>query len=173
MARNTSGMQHLILYSLSSEIDNFTILSLCDTAYITYPTYWTIKGIWRDVKGGTAEMRFLMRLSEYTLMDHVGRATAQAVSRRLPTAATRVRAQLRSSGICGGQRGTGAGFLRVLRFPLPIFIPPTAPHSSVIRGWYNRPVSGRSTKWTQSHPTPRKLKTKLQTMYAMRQYEVH
>jgi hypothetical protein len=26
--------------------------------------------------------------------------------------------------------GTGAGFLRVLRFPLPIFIPSTAPHSS-------------------------------------------
>jgi hypothetical protein len=50
------------------------------------------------------------------------------------------------------------GFLRVLRFPLPI-IPPTAPHSaSIIRGWYNRPVSGRRTKWTQSHPTPRHKK---------------
>jgi hypothetical protein len=32
-----------------------------------------------------------------------------------------------SCGICGGQSGTGAGFLRVLRFPLPILIPPTAP----------------------------------------------
>jgi hypothetical protein len=29
-------------------------------------------------------------------------------------------------------------FLRILRFPLPIW------------GWYNRPVSDRSTKWTQS-----------------------
>jgi hypothetical protein len=27
---------------------------------------------------------------------------------------------------CGGQSGAGAGFLRVLRFPLPIFIPPIA-----------------------------------------------
>jgi hypothetical protein len=58
--------------------------------------------------------------------------------------------------ICGGQSGTGAGFLRVLRFPLPVSIPPTAPHSSyIIRGWYNRPVSGRRTKWTHSHLSAR------------------
>jgi hypothetical protein len=57
----------------------------------------------------------------------VGRAIAQAVSRRLPTAAARVRSQIRPCGICGGQSGTGASFLRVLRFPLPILIPPTAP----------------------------------------------
>jgi hypothetical protein len=68
----------------------------------------------------------------------------------------RVRAQVRSCGICGGQCGTGAGFLRVLPFPLPILIPPTTSHSSsIIRGWYNRPISGRRTKWTQSHPTTR------------------
>jgi hypothetical protein len=86
----------------------------------------------------------------------VGRAIAQAVSRRHPTAAARVRAHVRSCGICG-QCGTGAGFLRVLRFPLPILIPPTAPHSSsIVRGWYNRSVSGRRTKWTQSHPTQKK-----------------
>jgi hypothetical protein len=30
-------------------------------------------------------------------------------------------------GFCGGQSGAGAGFLRVLRFPLPIRIPPIAP----------------------------------------------
>jgi hypothetical protein len=30
-------------------------------------------------------------------------------------------------GFCGGQSGAGAGFLRVLRFPPPIFIPPIAP----------------------------------------------
>jgi hypothetical protein len=34
-----------------------------------------------------------------------------------------------SSGICGGQSGAGAGFLRLLRFPLPIFIPPNSPSS--------------------------------------------
>jgi hypothetical protein len=57
----------------------------------------------------------------------MGRAIAQAVSRWLPTAAVRVRSQVRSCGIFGGQSGTEAGFLRVLRFHLPILIPPTAP----------------------------------------------
>jgi hypothetical protein len=38
----------------------------------------------------------------------------------------------RSCGICGAQSGTGAGFLRVFRFPLPILIPPTAPYSLII-----------------------------------------
>jgi hypothetical protein len=80
-----------------------------------------------------------------------GHAIAQAVIRRLATAA-RVRAQVRLCGIYGGQCGTGAGFLRVLRFPWPSLIRPTAPHSSssIIRGWYNMPVSGRRTLWSQS-----------------------
>jgi hypothetical protein len=55
-----------------------------------------------------------------------GRAIAEAVSRWLPTAAARVQSRVWSSGICGGQSGVGAGFLRVLRFPLP-FIPPNSP----------------------------------------------
>jgi hypothetical protein len=70
------------------------------------------------------------------------RAIAQAVSRWLPTATARVRAQVWSCGICSGHNGTGAGFLHVLRFPLPNFIPPSVPQSpsSIIWGWYNRPV---------------------------------
>jgi hypothetical protein len=79
-----------------------------------------------------------------------GRAIAQAVSRQLPTAAARVRVRIRPCGICGGQIGTGEGFLRVIRFLLSIRIPPIAPQSYIIWGWYNRPNSGRST-WTQSH----------------------
>jgi hypothetical protein len=77
----------------------------------------------------------------------------QTVSHRLLTAAARIRTQVRSYGICGGQSGSEVRFLRVLRFPLPILIPPIAPHplSSINRGWYNRPNSGRRAKWTQSH----------------------
>jgi hypothetical protein len=60
-----------------------------------------------------------------------GSAIAQAVNRRLPTATATVRARVWSSGICSGQSGAGAGFLRVLRYPLPIFIPPIAPQSSL------------------------------------------
>jgi hypothetical protein len=57
----------------------------------------------------------------------LGRAVAQAVSHWLPTEAGRVRIRA-ACGVCGGQSGTGAGFLRVLPFPLPI-IPPISPSS--------------------------------------------
>jgi hypothetical protein len=77
-----------------------------------------------------------------------GRAVAQAVSRLL-------RAQPRSCGIFDEQSDTGAGFLLVPRFPLPILIPPNDPYSCIIRGWYNGPISGRRTKWTESQPTSR------------------
>jgi hypothetical protein len=82
------------------------------------------------------------------LLFELGRAIAQAVSCWLPTAV----AQVWSCGVCGGQNGAGAGFLWVLRFPMPVFVPPIAPQSpsSLIWGWSS---SGRSTKWTQSHPT--------------------
>jgi hypothetical protein len=60
-----------------------------------------------------------------------GRAVAQAVSRWLPTAAARIRVRA-ACGACGEQSGTGAGFLRVLPFPLPI-IPPIPPSSYLPR----------------------------------------
>jgi hypothetical protein len=93
----------------------------------------------------TRRVVYIERLLPVVLTGH---AIAQAVSRWLPTAAARVT----SCGICGGQCGTRAGFLQRFRFPLPIRIPPIAPQSSssIIWGWYNRPNSGRSTKWTQT-----------------------
>jgi hypothetical protein len=52
-------------------------------------------------------------------------------------------------------------FSSSMRLPLQL-IPLTASHSSssIIRGWYNRPNSGRRTKWTVSHhPKTNKKKT--------------
>jgi hypothetical protein len=83
----------------------------------------------------------------------IGRVIAQALSRRFPIVAARVRSQARSCGVCGWQSGTGAGVLQELKNSLPILIPPTARHAYIIRGWYNRPLGGRRTKRTQSHPT--------------------
>jgi hypothetical protein len=68
----------------------------------------------------------------------MGRAIAEAVSRWLPTVAARVQSLFWSSGICGEQSGVGAGFLRVLRFPLP-FIPPNSPSSQSPEAGTNRP----------------------------------
>jgi hypothetical protein len=62
----------------------------------------------------------------------------------LPTMVARVRVWA-ACGVCGGQSSTGAGFLWVLRFPLPIII-------IITRGWHNRPLSGRSVKWTLIPP---------------------
>jgi hypothetical protein len=79
---------------------------------------------------------------------------AQAVRRWFPTAATRVRDRVWSSGICVEQSGVGAGFLRVLRFPLPIFIPPKFSIITITRGRYNRPFSGWRAEWNQNGPHP-------------------
>jgi hypothetical protein len=65
----------------------------------------------------------------------------QAVSRRLPTAAVRVRSQVRSCGICGKQSDTVGRFSPSTSVSLLVLISPNAPHSSVIQGWYNRPIS--------------------------------
>jgi hypothetical protein len=45
------------------------------------------------------------------------RAVAQVVSRLLCTMAARIRAQVRSFGICGGQSGTAAGFSEYVGSP--------------------------------------------------------
>jgi hypothetical protein len=57
------------------------------------------------------------RRKKYNIKE--GRAIAQTVGRWLPTAAARDRVRA-ACEVCGGQSSIGAGFLRVLRFPLPI-----------------------------------------------------
>jgi hypothetical protein len=69
---------------------------------------------------------FLAELRQFVILALVD----MAFSCRLPTATAQVRARVMSCLICGGQSSTRACFLRALRFPLPILIPATAPHSS-------------------------------------------
>jgi hypothetical protein len=79
----------------------------------------------------------------------MGRAIAQVVSRRLPTATARFRTQVKScSSICGGQSGIDVGFLRVLQFLLSVLIPKTAPHSSssIFRSWCNSKLAADVTR---------------------------
>jgi hypothetical protein len=104
-----------------------------------------------DVFSNPAILRsvnYVLGLSTHSL----SQGRAQAFRRRLSTAATLVRSYFRSHGIFGGQGDIGVGFLRVLRPPLTVLISRTAPYPSIIRGKYNSPTS---TKWTQSHPSPR------------------
>lgn len=66
-----------------------------------------------------ASKRGSVKLNRYLMREiHVNNASSVAA---------RVRSQARACEVCSGQRGTGAGFLRVLRFLPPIRIPPTAP----------------------------------------------
>jgi hypothetical protein len=68
-----------------------------------------LKLLWRRHKVGSESFR------EFAVP--VGRAIAQAVSHRLPTATAQVRARVKSCVLCSGQSGTGVGSLRAdLRF---------------------------------------------------------
>jgi hypothetical protein len=137
---NRDATRHIQSFAKVTYIKTFFVKCMNSYEFVVYYSFNTL----------------IFKISILLYMQNSGRAITQAVSRRLPTAETRVRAQVRSCGICGGQSGTGACFLRVHRFPLPFLLPPTTPHSSsVIRGWYYRPISGRRSKWTVlPHPTP-------------------
>jgi hypothetical protein len=83
-----------------------TISHLIPVLYLGSESSWNILGL--------CELYFLL---------------GRAIAHWLPTAAARVRSRVWSSVICDGQSGAGVGFLRVLRFPLPIFIPPNSASS--------------------------------------------
>jgi hypothetical protein len=84
------------------------------------------------------------------------RAIAQAVSLRRPWFEPR-----------SGHVGFVVDKVALNRFSPSITVSPANSHSTdcstlitIIRGWYNRPNSGRHTKWTQSTPTPETKKIK-------------
>jgi hypothetical protein len=53
---------------------------------------------------------------------HSDLALPQEASRWLPTAAAQVQSHIKSCQVCSVESSAGAGFLRVLLFPIPIFI---------------------------------------------------
>jgi hypothetical protein len=85
-----------------------------------------------------------------------GRVSAQAISRWLPTVAARVPAGSGQVGFVVDKVALGS-FLRVLRFPLPIFIPPNSPSSHspgagpIGQKW---PTCRVDTVWTPASPPP-------------------
>jgi hypothetical protein len=75
--------------------------------------------------------------------------------------------------ICGRRSGIGTGFFLQLRFPLPILIPPTAPHSSsIIWSWYNRPVVDAVPSGLSLTTLRRKVKSLCLTNYTLRHENV-
>jgi hypothetical protein len=77
---------------------------------------------------------------------------AQVVSRQLLTTETRNQSQDISRAIFDGQNVTGAGYLQMLRFLLPIIFPPTLNsfiHHPGLAQWVHL---GPKYQVTQSHP---------------------
>jgi hypothetical protein len=89
------------------------------------------------------------------LIPFLGRAIAQAVSRRLPTAAAWVQSNpsLVMWDLAMDKSGAGAGFLRELRFVSPANLHPIC-YSIIIftitRGWHNRPGVATVPKVSQT-----------------------
>jgi hypothetical protein len=85
---------------------------------------------------------------------------AETVTQRpCPGATTRVSAQVTLCGICGGHSGTGAGVLRILRFPLPLFIPLTAANLSSGAGTVGQIVADIPSGLSLTPPLEKKIHT--------------
>jgi hypothetical protein len=92
----------------------------CTTIIILDTTNCPVVYLKHDVSETEYRLRLQVDPIERASFHRYSRSVAQEVSRRLRTAETRVRARVKSCWICGGQSGTGAGFLRVLPFLLPL-----------------------------------------------------
>jgi hypothetical protein len=92
--------------------------------------------------------------------DSLSYGTASLEGCSLFTTAAYRSSQVRPYEVCDGKSATLTGFIRVFWCLLPILAPPNPPNTSIIRGWYNRPISGRRTECTQSYPFKRIIKWK-------------
>jgi hypothetical protein len=125
----------------------------------------------KNSRGGSNERNVCLDIvREEVSMVILGSAIDQAVSRGHLTAAARVRARVWSCGFCGEQSGTGTVFLRLPRFLLPVFIPLIAPQSpsSIIWGWYNRPVVAAVP--SELSLTPLRIIQKIHGLIRVRKY---
>jgi hypothetical protein len=115
-----SWLPHCILEVMGSnhvlDTKNLTVCMVFVSSYEKIPEYLKI-----------GSRKILVLFYNHIIIRQYRPCRSTAVRRWLPTAAARVRVRA-ACGICGGQSGTGPGFLRVLRFPLPI-IPPISPLS--------------------------------------------
>jgi hypothetical protein len=102
--------------------NNYDSLTKLHTPKITVTTAYI-----KSSQSSLEVARWQLPKADIPLTQGSGRAVAQAVSHWFPTVAARVRVRA-ARGVCGGQSGTGAGFLRVFQFPLSI-IPPISPSS--------------------------------------------
>jgi hypothetical protein len=83
----------------------------------------------------------------------IGRAIAQAVSRRLLAAETGIHAQVSPCGICGGQKWHWDRFFsESFGFPLSVSLHRYSVFTRIMWGMGNGPISGRSSTGTKSHP---------------------
>jgi hypothetical protein len=75
-----------------------------------------------------------------------GRAVGQAFSRSLPTATTWVRGRVKSCGLVVDRAALAAGFLQLLRFPLPLT---HSTNCSTIIAIYHPGLVQQASKWPQ------------------------
>jgi hypothetical protein len=104
----TSWVELWILSCISTFKNKFVVLVL-HCVYVSVCRYQSIISRPIFIKLCTNTVSFQID-SYYLLSPYCGRAMAQVVSRRHPTAEARVRSRVNPCGICGGQSGTVTGF---------------------------------------------------------------